>query len=101
MIINIVDYKDDRIPVYIGDIENIDYIEVEVLTGDEVITVWYKDGTYKDDLDGSQCHLKDYYDGEYDVPSEQIEKWSNMPGSSYDRMERFIESVEEWNMNYY
>ncbi|WEM64325.1 hypothetical protein P1T45_06670 [Streptococcus parauberis] len=48
MIIDIVDYKDDRIPVYIGDIENIDYIQVEVLTGDEVITVWYKDGTYED-----------------------------------------------------
>lgn len=93
MIIDIVDYKDERIKVDIGDIENIDYIEVEVLTGDEVITVWYKDGTYKD-LDSSQCRLKDYYDGEYEVPSEQIEKWSNMPGSSYDRMERFIESEE-------
>lgn len=94
MIINIVDYKDDRIPAYIGDIENIDYIEVKVLSGDEVITVWYKDGTYKDDLDSSQCRLKDYYDGEYKVPSKQIEKWSNMSGSSYDRMERFIESEE-------
>lgn len=94
MIINIVDYKDDRIPVYIGDIENIDYIHVLILSGDEVITVWYKDGEYKD-LDSSQCRLADYYDGEYDVTSEQIEKWSNMPGSSYDRMERFIESVEE------
>lgn len=93
MIIDIVDYKGDRIPVYIGDIENIDYIQVEVLTGDEVITVWYKDGTYKD-LDSSQCRLADYYDGEYEVPSEQIEKWSNIPGSSYDRMERFIESEE-------
>lgn len=94
MIINIVDYKDDRIPGHIGDIENIDYIQVEVFTGDEVITVWYKDGTYKE-LDSSQCRLTDYYDGEYDVPSEQIEKWSNMPGSSYDRMKRFIESEEE------
>lgn len=94
MIINIVDYKDERIKVDIGDIENIDYIQVEVLSGDEVITVWYKDGEYKD-LDSSQCRLKDYYDGEYEVPSEQIEKWSNVPGSSYDRMDRFIESVEE------
>lgn len=93
MIINIVDYKDERIPAYIGDIENIDYIQVEVLSGDEVITVWYKDGEYKE-LDSSQCRLKDYYDGDYEVPSEQIEKWSNMPGSSYDRMERFIESEE-------
>lgn len=94
MIINIVDYKDERIKVDIGDIENIDYIHVDVLTGDELITAWYKDGTYKD-LDSSQCRLKDYYDGEYEVPSEQIEKWSNMPGSSYDRMERFIEILEE------
>lgn len=93
MIINIVDYKDDRIPVYIGDIENIDYIHVLILSGDEVITVWYKDGECKE-LDSSQWRLADYYDGEYDVPSEQIEKWSNMPGSSYDRMERFIESEE-------
>ena len=94
MIINIVDYKDERIKVDIGDIENIDYIDVDVLSGDEVITVWYKDGTYKD-LDSSQCRLADYYDGDYEVPSEQIEKWSNMPGSSYDRMERLLESVEE------
>lgn len=94
MIINIVDYKNERIPAYIGDIENIDYIQVFILSGDEVITVWCKDLEYKD-LDSSQWRLVDYYDGEYEVPSEQIEKWSNMPGSSYDRMERFIESVEE------
>ena len=93
MIINIVDYKGERIPAYIGDIENIDYIEVEVLTGDEFITVWYKDGKY-DYWDSSVYRGTDYYDGEYEVPSEQIEKWSNMPGSSYDRMERFIESEE-------
>lgn len=93
MIINIVDYKDERIPVYIGDIENIDYIQVDVLSGDEVITVWYKDGTY-DDWDSSVYRGTDYYDGDYKVPSEQIEKWSSMPGSSYDRMERFIESEE-------
>lgn len=93
MIINIVDYKDERIKVDIGDIENIDYISVDVLSGDEVITVWYKDGMF-DDWDSSECRGTDYYDGEYEVPSEQIEKWSNMPGSSYDRMERFIESEE-------
>lgn len=93
MIINIVDYKGERIKVDIGDIENIDYIQVEVLTGDEFITVWYKDGTY-DYWDSSVYRGTDYYDGYYEVPSEQIEKWSNMPGSSYDRMERFIESEE-------
>lgn len=93
MIINIVDYKDERKKVDIGDIENIDYLYVDVLTGDEVISVWYKDGTY-DYWDSSVDRGTVYYDGEYDVPSEQIEKWSNMPGSSYDRMERFIKSEE-------
>ncbi len=93
MIINIVDYKDERIKVDIGDIENIDYIQVEILSGDEVITVWYKDGTC-DYRDSAVYRGKDYYDDDYEVPSEQIEKWSNMPGSSYDRMERFIESEE-------
>lgn len=91
MIINIVDYKDERKQIEIGEINQIDYIHVEVFTGDEIIEVYYKDGTEKE-FDSSEFRLTDYFDGEYDVDQKDIEKWSDMDGSSYDRMEKMLES---------
>ena len=92
MIINIVDYSGERKQINVGDFELIDSIHVEVITGDEVVTVLYKDNTFEE-YDSSEYRITDYYDGEYDVKAKDIKKWSNLSGDSYDRMIKMIEST--------
>lgn len=94
---NIYNYDNVSTSVDTGDKE-IEYITVEVITGDEVIHIHFTDGTrshYKSDV-----ALVDFYDGDYVVPKERIQEWIDLEKVtnktiSYYRLEVFEKDDEK------
>jgi len=66
MTVKLLDYAGEITNVDIGDIDNIASMHIRVLTGDEVLTVTYKDYSV-DHFDSSDCRMEDFFDEEYDV----------------------------------
>ncbi len=54
----------------------IDYIRVELISGDEVVTIHYTDST-QETFDSNDCRYMNFYDGSYVVKGSDIEKWLN------------------------
>ena len=84
----IYDYDNKAVEVELPDKE-IDYIVVEVLSGDETGFVQFTDGTYLN-FDASNDRFVHYADGWYRVPKEHVRDWMNFKPSkemtiSYDR----------------
>jgi len=80
MTIQIMNCCDDKIDVDIGELSEISEISVLVLSGDEILKVWKKDGsTLKEDSDRHGRHIS-FYDGEYRI---------------YDS-EKGINKIDEW-----
>lgn len=85
----IYDHANNAVEIDLQD-KPIKEIYVRVLSGDEVVTVTYKDGT-QDEFDSSDCRMIAYYDGGYFVEEKDIEKWLNYKAeesktNSYNRM---------------
>ena len=66
MTIKLLDWRGDKVEVDVGNIENIGAMRIEVITGDEILRVLYKDFTI-DEFDSSYSRVQDYYDGEYEI----------------------------------
>lgn len=66
MTIKLLDWRGDKVEVDVGNIENIGAMRIEVITGDEILRVLYKDFTI-DEFDSSYSRVRDYYDGEYEI----------------------------------
>lgn len=66
MEITIMDYNSKRWTIELGPIEDIAVAFIKVLSGDEVLTVVKKDGTYEE-YDSSSCRMINYFDDEYTV----------------------------------
>lgn len=66
MVIELMDYQSKKVTFDIGNIEDIVKIVIEVLTGDEVATVLYRNYNIKK-FDSSYKRMTDYYDYEYIV----------------------------------
>lgn len=64
MTINILDYSDRAKEVDVGELDDIRVMIVTVATGDEILTVGYKDGTTKQ-FDSSDDRMRYFYDGNY------------------------------------
>ena len=64
MIIELMDYQDKKVTFDIGNIEYIVSIIIEVITGDEIATVLYKNYTTKV-FDSSRTRIDDYFDYKY------------------------------------
>ena len=64
MTIELMDYQNKKDTFDIGNIEDIVSIVIEVLTGDEIATVLYKNYTIKV-FDSSCTRITDYFDYEY------------------------------------
>lgn len=76
---------------------------VQVITGDEVIWAYYKDGT-TESFDSSDCRTDDFDDGLYIVDIDKLDAWLNFNADddrfkgnifkrdtiSYKRMEEFL-----------
>lgn len=91
MKIKIYDYNDHATEIELE--KHVKMIFVTVITGDEIISIIYEDGSTSC-YDSSCCRHIDYYDGHYVVNSDQIEEWANMEipedrAMSYARLDRF------------
>ena len=71
MKIRLLDYENNIKVVDVGDIKEIGSMYIEVLTGDEVLVVVYKDYTIKT-FDSSNTRCEDCHDGGYPIYNEQI-----------------------------
>lgn len=88
----IYDYANHPTDVELKD-ENITAIYVAVKSGDEFVTVVYEDGQ-RAVFDASATRCIDYYDGEYKVQGDEIERWLHYQPkktgtASYERLAEF------------
>ena len=79
------DYDNKKVPIYLKDgytMDDIRFIGVIVLTGDEIIEIHYNDYTCQR-VDCGTGRIRAYYDGSYIVEPADIPKWLERK-SSYD-----------------
>lgn len=82
------DYNDTKKAVTINSFEDVEKITVSIQSGDEILTVYYKDLSTVD-FDSSDCRLMNFFDGEYELPLDKIDDFSAFDGSSYDCERKF------------
>ena len=70
MKIELLDYEDNIKVVDVGDIKEIGSMYIEVISGDEVLMVVYKDYTIMK-FDSSNTRCEDRYEGRYLIYNEQ------------------------------
>ena len=66
MTIKLLDYQDKETLVDVGELDTIGYMEIEVVTGDEILTVVYKDFTSRR-FDSSSDRRMNFNDGRYEI----------------------------------
>lgn len=86
MQVEIMNYANKKKTVEIGNLEDILIATIQVISGDEVLTVRYKDGTKK--IFDTDVRIQSFFDDEYDVYSPTVnlltnEEWLNRK-DSYD-----------------
>lgn len=71
----IMDYRDVKYDtgVSLDDLSNIESICIDVITGDEIATVTYKDG-HSEEFDSSMTRMTDFFDGGYTLYSNSINR---------------------------
>lgn len=69
---NIYDYQNKPTRIDTGDRE-IEYIDVHVISGDEVVDIHFNGGAWR--RDSSKGRLIDFNDAHYRVEKENIEEW--------------------------
>ena len=72
----IYDYNNNAIEVDTGD-EPINLITVTILSGDETGLIVFEDSTTQA-FDASECRCINFFDGQYVVPGNQVEKWASI-----------------------
>ena len=91
MVIKILDYKSRGKEVDVGELKDIRKMTVDVITGDEILNVTYKDGSYKR-FDSSDDRTRAFYDGNYELYNTETEpeineldnpEWLNRTNYSY------------------
>ena len=71
MKIKLLNYEREIKVVDVGDIKEIESMYIDVITGDEVLFVVYKDYTIKE-FDSSNTRCKDHLDARYPIYNEPI-----------------------------
>ena len=71
MKIKLLGYKSKTSFVDVGDIEEIESMYIDVISGDEVLVVVYKDYTIKE-FNSSNTRCKDHLDARYPIYNEPI-----------------------------
>jgi hypothetical protein len=66
MTIKLLDYQDKETLVDVGELDTIGYMEIEVVTGDEILTVVYKDFTSRR-FDSASDRMMNFNDGRYEI----------------------------------
>lgn len=90
MIFNIYDFNGRATEVDTFD-KVIRDIFVQVISGDEVVTVDYDDGTSKT-FDSSNNRMVDYVDGSYILYPNNLQDWVNFEITDYDK--------QPWHVHY-
>ena len=90
MIFNIYDFNGRAREVDTGD-KVIKDLFVQVLSGDEVVTVYYDDCTSVR-FDSSRNRAADYVDGSYIIYPNNLEDWVNFEITDYDK--------QPWHVHY-
>lgn len=95
MTLTIYDYADTAVEIKIpaNTVDDIDLIDIEILSGDETGKVVLKNGDIIH-FDASDCRFTNCYDGNYFVQgSEKIKQWLEFKpsciGASYERQSIF------------
>ena len=93
MKIKILDYRSREKEVDVGELKDIRKMTVDVITGDEILYITYKDGSGKR-FDSSDDRTRDFYDGNYELYNTETEpeinelknpEWLNRTNYSYLR----------------
>ena len=87
------DYKDNKKEFIIKDFENVEDIFIDIISGDEVAYICYKDNT-EIEFDSSEDRIMNFYDYQYQLPLELIDMFSDFNGSSYN-CKTYIEKLTE------
>ena len=80
--ITLVNFRGERVDFEIKD--NIEKIFVNVITADETVYIVYKDKE-NEKIDSNNYRINDYFDYYYIIEGSEIEEFSNVKGSSYER----------------
>ena len=72
----IYDCDNEKVEVEVPD-KPIHHITVTILSGDETGVIYFKDGTTQA-FDASECRFISYFDDQYVVPGNQVEKWASI-----------------------
>lgn len=72
MKIKILDYRSRAKEVDVGELKDIRKMKVQVVTGDEILIVTYKDGSEKR-FDSSDDRTKAFFDGDYELYNTETE----------------------------
>jgi len=96
--LTIYDYSDTPVEIIIPNYEDVVAASCEVISGDEILTITYKDGSHKT-YDSCDCRLHGYYDGEVDIPLERLDEISTIP-HSYDMLEHFGDTDAKIRIGY-
>ena len=89
MKIRLLDYKNKIIVVDGGDIKKIGSMYIEVLSGDEVLYVIYKDYTMKK-FDSSNTRCKDHLDARYPI-------YNKVTGLNLLKNEDFLNRIDSYD----
>ena len=89
MKIRLLDYKNKIIVVDVGDIKKIGSMYIEVLSGDEVLYVIYKDYTIKE-FDSSNTRCKDHLDARYPI-------YNKVTGLNLLKNEDFLNRIDSYD----
>lgn len=90
MIFNIYDFNGKATAVNTGD-KVIKQLFVQVLSGDEVVTAKYDDGT-RETFDSSNNRWNSYVEGSYIVDQDHLQDWINFEITDYDK--------QPWHVHY-
>lgn len=91
MKITILDYRDRKKEIDVGELKNIRRMRIDVVSGDEILTVEHNDNT-TERYDSSNDRTRHFYDGNYIIWNTDIEpeidelenpEWLNRTHYSY------------------
>ncbi|MDD7757641.1 MAG: hypothetical protein PUJ51_24625 [Clostridiales bacterium] len=76
--------------VDVGDIKEIESMDIDVISGDEVLVVLYKDFTIKKFDSSSNTRCKDYLDARYPI-------YNKITGLNLLKNEDFLNRIDSYN----
>ena len=81
------DFEGVKTYVYLPKFEEVSFITITVASGDEIMSVHYKDKSVVE-YDSSSTRRVKFHDGSYEVPLNWLDEFS-MAKDSYDNLKRF------------